>query len=69
MGTPAPVTPSLSSKILAIINLVLQGLTLAVPGSAAAVSLGALLIHALAAYQAEVGQPIDLTKIPQEAQV
>ena len=67
--TPATPSPTLTAKIIAIVNLVLQGMTLAVPGSATAVALGSLLIHALGAYQAEVGQPIDLLKIPQEAQV
>ena len=58
--------------ILAIINAALQGLTL-VPGIGAGAALGLvfenILKNALAAYQAESGQPIDLTKIPLETTV
>ena len=68
-------TPTPTSKlqtILAIINAALQGLTL-VPGIGGAAQLGltfeSILKNALAAYQAEAGQPIDLTKIPIETPV
>jgi hypothetical protein len=66
-------------SIINIINIALQGLTIA--GSFTPVS-GAInagvkleqlfqnmLTNALAAYQAEVGQPIDLSKIPLETPV
>lgn len=66
--TPNP-TPSLEDKILGIINVILQVLPLAVPGGAVAAALGTSLIHALQAYQAEVGKPINFALIPQEAQV
>jgi hypothetical protein len=77
---PIPNTPpSKVQNILNIINIALQGLTIAgsftpVAGAInAAVSLEQLfqnmLTNALAAYQAEVGQPIDLTKIPLETPV
>jgi hypothetical protein len=70
--TPAPSTSKLQT-ILGIINAALQGLTM-IPGLgtgvAAAVGLEQLLqgilTNALQAYQAEAGQPIDLTKIPLE---
>jgi len=68
-------TPTPTSKlqtILAIINAALQGLTL-VPDIGGAAQLGltfeSILKNALAAYQAEAGQPIDLTKIPIETPV
>lgn len=74
MSTP-PIPVTTQSKlqtILAIINAALQGLTL-VPGLGGGAALGlvfeTILQHALAAYQAEAGQPIDLTKIPLEAPV
>lgn len=66
--TPIPV-PSLEGKILAVISGILQILPLAVPGGAVAAALGTALIHALQAYQAQVGKPIDFTLIPQEAQI
>ena len=74
MATTPPVTPSLSKlqTILLIINAALQGLTL-VPVVGTAAQLGlvfeTILKNALAAYQAEAGQPIDLTKIPLETPV
>lgn len=66
--TPNP-TPSLEDKILGVVNGILQILPLAVPGGAVAAALGTTLIHALQAYQAQVGKPIDFTLIPQEAQI
>jgi hypothetical protein len=71
---PIPVVTSQSKlqTILAIINATLQGLTL-VPVIGTGAQLGlvfeTILQHALAAYQAEAGQPIDLTKIPIETPV
>ncbi len=70
--TPAPSSSKLQT-ILSIINGALQGLTL-IPGLGAGVSaavaieqaLQGILSNALAAYQAEAGQPIDLSKIPLE---
>jgi ABC-type uncharacterized transport system permease subunit len=83
MATPAPVTPapagSKLQNILGIINIALQGLTIA--GSftpiGAAITAGVkleqifqtILTNALQAYQQETGQPIDLTKIPLETPV
>lgn len=67
------------TNILNIITIALQGLTVA--GSftpvAGAINAGVkleqlfqqMLMNALQAYQAEVGQPIDLTKIPLETPV
>jgi hypothetical protein len=76
--SPAPATDKVQN-ILSIINLALQGLTIAgsftpIGGAiAGAVKLEQLfqgmLQNALAAYHAEVGQPIDLTKIPLETPV
>jgi hypothetical protein len=67
--TPAPAGSKLQS-ILLIINLALQALS-AIPGAAVPIAieqaLQKILTNALAAWQAEVGQPIDLSKIPQEA--
>jgi hypothetical protein len=71
--TPIP-TPSQSKlqTILAIINAALQGLML-VPGLQLPAGVGlafeTILQHALAAYEAEAGQPLDLTKIPLESLV
>ena len=71
--SPNPVTaPSKVQTILAIVNAALQGLSL-VPGLQAPIAIEQtfqkILTNALAAYQAETGQPIDLTKIPLEAKV
>jgi hypothetical protein len=70
--TPVVPSPSKLQLILAIINAALQGLTL-VPGIGAGATLGltfeTILKNALAAYQAEAGQPIDLSKIPLETPV
>jgi hypothetical protein len=70
--TPTLAGPSKLSLILAIINAALQGLTL-VPGigggATLALTFETILKNALAAYQAEAGQPIDLTKIPLETPV
>lgn len=79
MSTPSPVpgpaptgSGSKLSNILAIINLVLQALSV-IPGLGLPIKIEqafqAILTNALAAYQAETGQPIDLKKIPQEALV
>jgi hypothetical protein len=67
----SPITPAstLEDKILSVINGILQVLPLVVPGGAVAAALGVSLIHALQAYQAQVGQPINFALIPQEAQV
>jgi len=76
--SPAPAGSKLQN-ILGIINLALQGLTIA--GSftpiGAAINAGVkleqifqdMLTKALQAYQQETGQPIDLTKIPLEEPV
>ena len=72
--TPTPASsPSKLATILGIINGALQGLTL-IPGLGTGVALAVqleqtlqgILTNGLAAYQAEAGQPIDLTKIPLE---
>ena len=74
MATLPPVTPAPSKvqTILAIINAALQGLTL-IPGLAVPIAIEeafqSILTNALATYKAETGQPLDLTKIPQEALV
>lgn len=77
--TPTPAPNSKVQNILNIINIALTGLTIAgsftpVSGAInAAVSLEQLfqgmLTNALQAYQAEVGQPINLALIPLEAPV
>ncbi len=69
--TPSPNPPgSKLSAILNIINIVLGALS-TIPGLGAPIAveqaLQKILSNALAAYQAETGQPIDLSKIPQEA--
>ena len=66
----APAPPTKLQNILQIINAALQGLQL-VPvvgpfAGLANIFLG-ILQNGLATYQAETGQPLDLTKIPQEA--
>ena len=70
MSSPNP--PSKVQTILSIINAALQGLSL-IPGLGAPVAIEQtfqrILTNALAAYQAETGQPIDLTKIPLETKV
>jgi hypothetical protein len=67
--SPSPAPPSKLQNILSIINLALQGLS-AVPQLALPIAIEqafqAILTKALAAYQQETGQPIDLNKIPQE---
>jgi hypothetical protein len=77
VSTPAPVTPSPApptklQSILSIINLALQGLS-AIPALTLPIAVEqtfqGILTNALAAYQAENGAPLDLTKIPQEALV
>lgn len=71
MSTTPPVVPS-SSKVQtieAIILAALQGLQL-VPGIGASAAIigifASILTNAQAAYQAEVGMPVDLSKIPLE---
>ena len=76
--SPAPAGSKVQS-ILGIINIALQGLTIA--GSftpvGAAITAGVkleqvfqgLLTNALQLYQQETGQPIDLTKIPLETPI
>lgn len=70
VSTPAP--PSKLQSILAIINIALQGLSvisvLSGPIKIEQFFQG-ILTNALAAYQAETGAPLDLTKIPQETPV
>jgi hypothetical protein len=72
---PSPVSTTgglnspLAQNILSIITTILQVLPSVIPGGAVAIALGATLIHALQAYEAQVGKPIDLTLIPQEAPV
>ena len=77
--SPSPAPPSKVQNILGIISSALQGLTLigsltpAGPAIAAAVAIEqviqGILSKALLAYQAETGQPIDLSKIPLETAV
>lgn len=81
MATTPSLAPANSKvqNILSIINLALQGLTIAgsfTPIGGAiegAVKLEqifqGMLTNALQAYQAEIGQPIDLSKIPLEVPV
>lgn len=67
-----PGSPSKLQTILAIINAALQGLTLVPaigPAANLALTFETILRNALAAYQMEAGQPIDLTKIPLETPV
>jgi hypothetical protein len=70
--TPTPAPPSKLQNILSIINLALQGLS-AVPALTLPIGLEQtfqkILTNALAAYQQETGQPIDLSKIPLETPV
>lgn len=74
--TPSPAPPTKLQNIISIINGVLQGLTL-IPGLGVGVQAGiaieqtlqGILTNALSAYQQETGQPIDLSKIPQESPV
>lgn len=70
-STPVP-TVSKTSLILAIIQAALTGLAV-VPGAQVASAVGLtftqILQNALIAYQQETGQPLDLSKIPLEAQV
>lgn len=69
--TPTP-APSKVQSILTIIDAALQGLSLlpvvGAPAGLADVFLN-ILRGGLDAYQAETGQPLDLTKIPMEALV
>jgi hypothetical protein len=68
--TPAPVAPlSKLDSILNLINIALQGLTLVpIIGTYAGLSDAFIVIlqSGLAAYNAEVGQPLDLNKIHPE---
>jgi hypothetical protein len=70
--TPSPAPPSKLQNILSIINLALQGLS-TIPVLSLPIALEQtfqkILTNALAAYQQETGQPIDLSKIPQETPV
>jgi hypothetical protein len=72
MSTPPVVTPQPSKLqlILSIVNLALQGLS-TIPALSLPIAIEqtfqGILTKALAAYQAETGAPIDLTKLPQEA--
>lgn len=63
---------SKAQLILAIIQAALAGLA-AIPGgqlpSAAGLAFIGILQNGMAAYQLETGQPLDLTKIPQETPV
>lgn len=69
-ATPAPVAPlSKLDSILNLINIALQGLTLVpIIGTYAGLSDAFIVIlqSGLAAYNAEVGQPLDLNKIHPE---
>ena len=73
-SNPAPVSaaPSKLQLILMIIQAALTGLS-AVPGIGSIPGLAELFLkilqNGLAAYQAETGQPLDLTKIPLEQPV
>ena len=69
--TPQP-TPSKLSTILAIIDAALKGLSVVpiVGGPAALADIFVSIIqNGMAAYEAEAGQPLDLTKIPLETPV
>jgi hypothetical protein len=77
---PSPAPPTKLQNILSIINLVLQGLSGIAPllgpaglPVAAGIKLEqvfqGILTNALNAYQQETGLPIDLNKIPPEAQL
>lgn len=63
---------SKADQILAIIQLILKGLT-AVPVVGGAASLTSVLLQAfqgaVALYEAETGQPFDITQIPQQTPV
>lgn len=59
-------TVSLEDKILAVINGILGVLPLVLPGGAVEAALGAALVNAFRAYQAQVGKPIDFALIPHE---
>ena len=68
--TPSPAPPtSKVGNILMIIDMGLKGLAM-VPGVGAIPGLADIFLHiiqgGMAAYQAETGMPLDLTKIPQE---
>ena len=72
VGPGTPATPSKLSLILAIIQAALAGLSavpIIGPESALAGVLLKILMNGLAAYQAETGQPLDLSKIPLETPV
>jgi hypothetical protein len=73
MSTPVvPAAPSKVSLILTIIQAALGGLTL-IPGVGTVAGVSEIFVKilqtGLAAYQVEVGQPLDLTKIPIETPV
>lgn len=77
--TPAAPSPQKLTNILNIITIALQGLTVAGSFTPVAGAINAevkleqlfqqMLMNALQVYQGEVGQPIDLSKIPLEAPV
>jgi hypothetical protein len=71
--TPSPAPPaSKLSNILLIIDAALKGLAL-VPGVGAPAGLADVFLNilrgGLAAYQAEAGQPLDLSKLLPESQI
>ena len=67
-------TPSISkvTLILAILQAALAGVAV-IPGGAAASLAGeaflSIIQNAMLVYQQEVGQPLDITKLPLETQV
>lgn len=71
-ATPVTPSPSKLALILSIIQAALSGLTL-VPGVGSIAGLSGILLKilqsGLAAYEAEAGQPLDLSKIPIEQPV
>lgn len=69
MSAPASATPA-PSKVSLILAIVQGALSIVGNSSlpAEVISLGVdLLKNGLSVYQAETGQPLDLSKIPQEA--
>jgi hypothetical protein len=69
---PSPAPTTKLQNILALINIALQGLSL-IPGLGTIIGLEQifqkLLMTGLTAYNQEVGQPFDLTKIPVETPI
>jgi hypothetical protein len=69
MASPSVTPSSKLNTILQIIQLALSGLGTVVPGAALAGVFVTIFQHATALYQAETGQPFDITKIPMESKL